>query len=220
MEANSLDRTSQTSSVCCWLCVPGVRWDHLLWMSVQCLLCQGTPRALRGGTQSRNESFSSALSHKGFPDCSLWMCASAPSQDSHGGRSCGSLLGSAVWMAITAFFSNFYFSQFSLPWLAFHHSLNSCLFPDPHPTALPWLALSSSLFLCPQNKATSHQQWLWHDLREPTEVFPPLYSFHLLRGAAQMCLGEKADHSHFSKETQSDLEMLCAFLDNFHYTRA
>lgn len=157
MEANSMDRTSQTSSVCWWLWVPGVRQDHLLWTSVQRLLYQGTPRALStaafsgfvmqsaapmDGTPSGNESFSSALSQKGFPDCSLWICASAPSQGRHGGRSCGSVLGSAVWMGITAFFSNLYFSQFSLPWLAFHHSLNSCLFPHPHPTAPPWLALS------------------------------------------------------------------------------
>lgn len=40
MEANSMDRTSQTSNVCWWFCVPGVKWDHLLGMSVQWLMCQ------------------------------------------------------------------------------------------------------------------------------------------------------------------------------------
>lgn len=118
-------------------------------------------------------------------------------------------------------FSHFYFFPVFSTLACFPPFLKFLFLPDPHPTAPPWLALSSSLFLCPQNKTTSQHQWLWHDLRV-MRFFPPPYSFLLLGGAAQTCLGEKADHSCFSKGkgTQSDLEMLCAFLDNLHYTRA
>lgn len=60
------------------------------------------------------------------------------------------------------------------------------------------------MFLCPQNKTILQQEWLWHDLAQLTEAFVPLLPSPLLK----MCVGEIADHSHFSKQgrTQSHLK--------------
>lgn len=110
---------------------------------------------------------------------------SASSQASHGRKSSRSVLCSALWMGITTFFPHFCFSHFFLLYLASHHSLDFCFLPQPHPAAPPWLGLSSSLFLCPQNKTRSSQQWLWHDLTEVTGIFFPSSPFPLVGAAAQ-----------------------------------
>lgn len=110
------------------------------------------------------------------------MPTSASSQVSHGRKRSRSVLCSAVWMdhLLLPLFLFLFFLLF-LPWLALCHLLDPCVLPESDPAAQPWLALSPSSFLSPQNKARCQQQWLWHDLAELTEVCSPPCpaSFHV-----------------------------------------
>lgn len=144
------------------------------------------------------------------------MSTSASSQDSHGRRSSRSVLCSAVWMGIAIFFSHFYFFFLFLFFstLACFPPCLRFLSPSWVPSCCSTLTCPPSIFvLCPQNKASSQQQCLWHDLTEFTEVFFPPYLFCWWELLLRMCMSEKADHSHCSEweGTQSDLRDVPCF---------